>query len=222
LHVTELDADFGRLEAQFLGLETSLAGLEGVTAAFRRELEDVGGTFREAGREASGMSRSLTASIRQAFDGVVFGGRNLGDALRGIVRSVSGSALNQALAPIQGAVGRVIGGGLQSFLGASAFASGGVLSSGRVQAFARGGVVEGPVTFPMRGGIGLMGEAGPEAIMPLARGADGRLGVRGSQVQGRVSVTINVTTPDAESFQRSSGQIAAELARAIQRGRRNL
>ncbi|MDG5496975.1 hypothetical protein [Niveispirillum sp. BGYR6] len=46
-----------------------------------------------------------------------------------------------------------------------------------VTAFASGGVVGGPTYFPMKGGVGLMGEAGPEAIMPLRRLANGRLGV---------------------------------------------
>jgi lambda family phage tail tape measure protein len=97
-----------------------------------------------------------------------------------------------------------------------------VVASGRVHAFARGGVVDGPVAFPMRGGTGLMGEAGPEAIMPLARGADGRLGVRGAGGGPRVQVTMNISTPDVEGFQRSRSQIAAELSRALQRGGRNL
>lgn len=88
-------------------------------------------------------------------------------------------------------------------------------------AFARGGVVDGPTHFPMRGGVGLMGEAGPEAIMPLARGADGRLGVRGGG-GGGVSVTMHISTPDVAGFQRSQSQIAAEMTRAMKRGRRNL
>lgn len=67
-----------------------------------------------------------------------------------------------------------------------------------------------------------MGEAGPEAIMPLARGSDGRLGVRGAGGGGMVNVTMNITSPDVAGFQRSRGQVAAEMSRAIQRGRRNL
>jgi phage-related minor tail protein len=66
-----------------------------------------------------------------------------------------------------------------------------------------------------------MGEAGPEAIMPLTRGADGKLGVRAGG-GGAVQVTMNISTPDAAGFQRSQSQIAAEMSRAIQRGRRNL
>lgn len=58
------------------------------------------------------------------------------------------------------------------------FANGGVINGGAVTPFAAGGVVSSPTFFPMRGGTGLMGEAGPEAIMPLARTGDGKLGVR--------------------------------------------
>lgn len=68
-------------------------------------------------------------------------------------------------------------GGLASLFG---FAKGGVFAGGaQVTAFANGGVVGGPALFGMRGSLGLMGEAGPEAIMPLKRGADGKLGVAG-------------------------------------------
>jgi phage-related minor tail protein len=220
--MSDQDADLGRLEAQFLGLESTLAGLEGVTGAFRRELDGAGGTLKSTGREAAGMSRSVSGAVRQAFDGMIFDGKRLGDALRGVGQSLTGTALNQALAPVHGA----IGGGVQALIsGLMPFAKGGVIASGRVQAFAKGGVVDGPVSFPMRGGTGLMGEAGPEAILPLARGADGRLGVRAGGSGGGsapVRVTMNITTPDVEGFQRSRSQIAAELGRALQIGGRNL
>ena len=57
-------------------------------------------------------------------------------------------------------------------------ADGGVIQGGRLKPYAKGGVVGGPTVFPMAGGdVGLMGEAGPEAVMPLKRGPGGRLGV---------------------------------------------
>lgn len=77
--------------------------------------------------------------------------------------------------------------------GASGFygqALGGVWSNG-VQKFARGGVVGGPTLFGAANGVGLMGEAGPEAIMPLQRGPDGSLGVRADGIGGG-NVVVNV------------------------------
>jgi phage-related minor tail protein len=216
--MADFEADMARLEAQFAGLEGTVGGLEGATAAFRRELEGVQGGMKEAGREASGMSRSVTSSLRRAFEGVVFDGRRLSEALASVGEGISGAVLNQALAPVQSAVGK----GVQSLIGGMLpFAKGAAFSGGRVAAFARGGIVDGPTQFPMRGAVGLMGEAGPEAIMPLARGADGKLGIRGSG-GGSVHVTMNISTPDVAGFRRSESQIAAEMSRALQRGRRNL
>jgi phage-related minor tail protein len=216
--MADFEADIGRLEAQFAGLEGTVGGLEGVTAAFRRELDGVQGSMKEAGREASGMSRTVSSSLRRTFEGVVFDGKRVSEALASVGRGISGAVLNQALAPVQGAVGR----GVQSILGGMLpFAKGGVVGGGSVAAFASGGVVDGPTSFPMRGGIGLMGEAGPEAIMPLARGADGKLGVRGGG-GANVHVTMNISTPEVAGFRRSQSQVAAEMSRALQRGRRNL
>jgi phage-related minor tail protein len=216
--MADYESELARLEAQFVGLEGSLSGLEGVASTFRREMEGVGGSMKDAGREASSMSRSVSSSLRQAFEGVVFDGESLSDALAGIGRGLSGAVLNQALAPVQSSVGSAVQSMLGGLLG---FAKGGAFLGGRVSAFAQGGVVDRATTFPMRGGTGLMGEAGPEAIMPLSRGADGRLGVKGGG-GGAVNVTMNITSPDVGGFQRSRSQVAAEMSRAIQRGRRNL
>ncbi|HEX8375387.1 MAG TPA: hypothetical protein VF606_09425, partial [Geminicoccaceae bacterium] len=105
---------------------------------------------------------------------------------------------------------------------ASPFGRGGVLSGGRVRPFATGGVVAAPTYFPMSDGLGLMGEAGPEAILPLRRGSDGRLGVAAGGGSGAAAVTVNIATQDVESFRRSEAQVAAGLARAVARGRRAL
>jgi len=131
-----------------------------------------------------------------------------------------GTLLDQALKPVLQGVGGAIGGAVSGLID-GAFANGASFSQGRVTPFANGGVVSGPVTFPMRGGVGLMGEAGPEAILPLTRGANGALGVaaHGGGGGGRpVQVVMNISTPDAESFARSRGQVAAQLNRAITRG----
>ena len=75
-----------------------------------------------------------------------------------------------------------------------------------------GGIVNRPTLFPFAKGIGLMGEAGPEAIMPLRRGADGKLGVAGG---GGGSTTINVSVDAKGTSVQGDGSQGAALARAI-------
>jgi lambda family phage tail tape measure protein len=83
-------------------------------------------------------------------------------------------------------------------------------------------VIGTPTYFPMRGGgLGLAGEAGPEAIMPLTRGPDGRLGVATSGA-GASTVNITIATPDAASFRRSEAYLTGQIARAVARGQRSL
>lgn len=83
------------------------------------------------------------------------------------------------------------GGFLKGLMSIFGFAKGGAFSGGvPIKAFAAGGVVGGPALFGMRGGLGLMGEAGPEAVMPLKRAPDGRLGVAGGG--GVTNITYNV------------------------------
>jgi lambda family phage tail tape measure protein len=134
---------------------------------------------------------------------------------------MSDSVYSVAMRPVQNAVGGAIANSMNGLLsGMLPFASGGAFSQGRVMPFAKGGVVSSPVSFPMRGATGLMGEAGPEAIMPLARGADGRLGVQAAGGR-QINVVMNVSTPDTAGFARSSSQIAAQINRALARGQRN-
>ena len=95
-----------------------------------------------------------------------------------------------------------------------------------VNTFATGGIVDRPTLFAFaKGGMpakGLMGEAGPEAILPVARDSAGRLGVRSTGLGGdNISVTINLppgaTAPD---IRRATGDLARELTAAVGRSRR--
>lgn len=207
------------------GLSDALSDVQGQTSGFRDELIAATRQIREMDGETQRLARSLGSSLRGAFDKAVFGGGKLSDVFRGLARDVVGKSLDAALRPVQGALGSgvnsLVGGLAGSLTGALGFAKGGAFSSGNVRAFADGGIVGGPTFFPMRGGTGLMGEAGPEAIMPLTRGADGKLGVAASG-NGGASITVNISTPDVAGFQRSRGQVAAQLARAVQRGNSRL
>jgi len=91
------------------------------------------------------------------------------------------------------------GGWLGTILSFFAGAKGGVFSSGKLSPFASGGVVGKPTVFPFAGGIGLMGEKGSEAIMPLSRTANGDLGVK-ADTAGSTIVNMSINAIDAKSF----------------------
>lgn len=215
-------ATLDELNAQLAELEARMGSTADLVGSLDSSLADMGRSLGDTSREMAGLSRSLGTGVRRAFDGVIFDGMRLSDAMRGLGRSISDALYSAAMRPVQGALGgalsSVVGGLMNSVL---PFANGASFSQGRVMPFAQGGVVSSPVTFPMRGGTGLMGEAGPEAILPLARGADGRLGVRGAGGGRATSVVINVHTPDVAGFQRSQSQIAAQMQRLLAQGQRN-
>ena len=173
-------------------------------------------------RSISKMTRGIDRGMKDAIDSLAFEGDKLSSVLNGFAQSIARSSYNAAISPVtkhlSGAIARGIEGFTQSAMG---FANGGAFSQGRVVPFAKGGVVNGPTTFPMRGATGLMGEAGPEAIMPLTRGADGRLGVQAAGGARPINVTINVTTPDVNGFRNSQGQIATQMSRVLARAGRN-
>lgn len=87
---------------------------------------------------------------------------------------------------------------------ATTAAKGGVFNQGNVVPFANGGVVGSPTTFGLSGGrTGLMGEAGPEAILPLNRGPGGKLGVNAEGLAANVQVNvINNSDAGIETQQR--------------------
>ncbi len=196
------------LEAQISALEQRLGQTTGLVAEFDSELAGLGRNLTFAGREVDGLSRSFSTGLRRAFDGVIFDGMRMQDALRGIAQSMAGSVYNTAMRPVQNAFGSLLAQGVTGAMGS-------------IMPFAKGGVISQATAFPMRGGMGLMGEAGPEAIMPLSRGPDGRLGVRAAGGGGAVNVSFNIQTPDVAGFQRSQTQIAAQMGRLLSQGNRN-
>ncbi len=175
------------------------------------------------------LSKQFGTSISDAFSRGVAGGRSLSDTLQSLGQRLSQLALRSAFKPLESALTTGIESLVKAAIGATGAgatipsANGNVVAGGRIAPFAGGGIVSAPAYFPLGRDTGLMGEAGPEAIMPLSRGADGRLGVRAGGAGARpVAVTVNVTTPDADSFRRSEAQVAAALARAVARGHRAL
>lgn len=167
------------------------------------------------------LSQRFGTSLSDAFSRNVAEGRRLDGVLQSLGRTLLSATLRASLQPLQGALRSGVSGLFGGGDGVTALARGGVLAGGRPTPFARGGVVAAPTYFPLGRSLGLMGERGAEAVVPLARGSDGRLGVRAGG--GRpVAVTVNIQASDVESFRRSESEVAASLARAVSRGQRGL
>lgn len=146
----------------------------------------------------------LQASVRGDDFGQTL--RRLGEDI--VYTTLKMVILQQLTRMLGGAFG--IGGGGASLIGSSfasvgmhglggfAFANGGVFHDGQVRKFALGGIVSRPTIFPMANGMGLMGEKGDEAVMPLARDSQGRLGVRANGGVGAApSIVVNVENQTA-------------------------
>ena len=168
---------------------------------------------------ANKAAKEATKAIQSNFEDVLFGAESATEAVENLGRALAKVAFRSAFDGAAGSLftdlgasfaGLFTGGTAASTATAGgATAMGGVFQGG-VKTFAQGGVLDGPTSFPMKGGMGLAGEAGPEAIMPLGRDEAGNLGVRGG-----VTVNMTVNTPNADSFRRSKQQITARLREGI-------
>jgi phage-related minor tail protein len=170
-------------------------------------------------------ANAFAGAMARAFSSSIVGGKSFDDVLRSLALRMSDIALRLAFKPIERSIssgltqlfGGIFGGGSGQGGGAGLAAA-----MGAVKPFAGGGVIGTPTYFPLlSGGVGLAGEAGPEAILPLARGPDGRLGVA-SGGGAPTNVTIHISTPDADSFRRSEVYLTGQIARAVARGQRGL
>jgi phage-related minor tail protein len=180
------------------------------------KLEDVRGRTRELTAGSNAFARAITSAFAQGATGA----KSFDSVLKSLALRLSNLSLSMALKP---AIGSLFGGSSSS-LGGLFNGSGatGAEEAASIQPFAKGGVIATPNFFPLGGSrVGMAGEAGPEAIMPLARGPDGRLGVAASG-GAAPGVTVNIATPDADSFRRSDVYLTGLIARAVARGQRGM
>jgi lambda family phage tail tape measure protein len=181
---------------------------------------------------------SFVQNMTNGLTSIIDGTKSVKDAFidmaKGIIDQMMQIATQMMVMKIVAGIGGAVsgaGGGGNPVMGGSGpityTANGGAFSGGRLMAFANGGVVNRPTLFPMANGMGLMGEAGPEAVMPLSRGEDGKLGVKSDGGSGGGNhYTININAVDAKSFAqlcKSNPQaIIAPVTSQVEKGNKSL
>lgn len=189
------------LKNEFAEFPLVVKMLDGEIKAFDRSVQMATKSIEVMIREAEQALKDKLAGVADelsgAFAGAIVYGDDLGAAMQKLAQDIMYAYIKALLL-------KYVFGPIQAALG---FADGGVLSGGSVVPFARGGIVDRPTIFPMAHGLGLMGEAGPEAVMPLERGSDGKLGV---SAEGSMSPPVIINVLDRGDLERVTYEAMAK------------
>lgn len=163
---------------------------------------------------------AFAKAISKAFTDATAGGKQFDDVLKQLALRLSNLAVMQGRNPAAKGLANGLSKLFSNLFGETSDPSD-VVGARSITPFAAGGVIASPAYFPLpSGGVGLAGEAGPEAIVPLTRGSDGRLGIAMNGGNAQPNITVQIATPDMQGFRRSEAYITGQIARAVARGQR--
>lgn len=180
-----------------------------IILARKKAIEDK--KLLDIAKEREAFEKKIESTLESGLMSMVDGTKSVSDAFRSMATDVIKELyrilvvqqiVNQAKSAITSLSGVVF-----------PSANGNVLNNGKITPYANGGVVGSPTMFNMSGGkTGLMGEAGPEAILPLKRGPNGKLGVESSGGSVVVNQTINVSTGVAQTVRNEIRTLMPQIA----------
>ena len=241
---SEFESGTAKLQAELTAnqkaLEENYAKMDAAQANWKNGASAAWSNYLAEGKNVAGMTQSFFTSAFSSMEDALVGFVTTGklsfkdltiSILSDLAKMATKIAANQLIMSIIGSFAGAGSGGasISGYTGSAysswvaAQADGGGWNKG-TQFFAKGGaftnsVVSKPTAFGTGSGLGIMGEAGPEAIMPLTRTSDGQLGVKaagggGSTVVAPVSVTVNVSDSGAGSNSPSNN--TEQQGRAVQ------
>lgn len=185
--------------------------------SLQRALNDASDINKQLDQFATSSFNNITTGLADIFDGTKSASQGFADLGKTVLRSLEEMLVKMYIVlPIFNALKGVLGGGglLGSLLPATVKASAlGNVFPANDNGISRysNQIVSHPTVFAFANGVGLMGEAGAEAIMPLQRGSDGKLGVRagggGAQVKNEINIVGGGINPnDVEVRQTEDGR----------------
>jgi tape measure domain-containing protein len=204
IQIRDLNKKFRAGQLDALGYANELVKIKDINDSFTERVFTAAGLAAEnysktVGTLTSNLQKGFESTFNRLEDAVFDFTKGTTDAFAKMTQAILDDLLKilirtQVVAPIAGGIG--------SFFGISqttapapvtALAKGGAFANGRQVAFANGGVISRPTSFPISGGTGLMGEAGrSEAVVPLTRTSNGDLGVQA--IPNNTVVNINNNT----------------------------
>jgi hypothetical protein len=180
----------------------------------KKKLDEQNESIKRLNSSADGIGRAFTSS----FEDAIIEGKRFSSVLDDLAKQIERVLLNSLITE---PLGNALSSGIKGFFNPAqtknvtvsgadytnsfitASKKGNVLNYGSVIPFASGGVIGGPIMFPMTGGKrGLAGEAGKEAILPLTRTSSGDLGVKASASR----TVVNVYAPPGSEVKQDSQQ----------------
>jgi len=190
-------------------------------------------------------ANQIGTAFTDSFKSVINGSATTQEALASFFKNIANFFLDMAAQIIQKMITMAIlntivgllpgGGGAKGILGqgtldsvtsysgitgSTRFAKGAAFAKNKIIPYAKGGIVDRPTMFSYADGgagqFGIMGEAGPEAILPLRRGPGGKLGVESSGGVGNVVVNVDASGSSVEGDNEQAGQLGKMLGAAVQ------
>ena len=155
----------------------------------------------------------FTSGIGPVADGAAYGDMLQSASFANQISDIMTNTAAPVIPTITGAGGYGIPKGLEDL---QLNALGNVYGKNGIVPFAKGGIVNSPTLFKFANGTGLMSEAGPEAIMPLKRGRDGKLGVAGGGGTTTVNVSVDAKGTKVEGDGKQMAQLGRMLGSAIE------
>ena len=207
----------------------TIAKIDGIAQEMAAREEQIK-LMEEIDAQNKHVADTIANSFGSAMTSIVDGTKSVKDAFRSMARDIIADlyqiyVVKKITGMISGSIDGFLGGRsgalpnpaptTASITAGGLYESGGAFYGGNVIPFASGGVVSSPTNFGMSGGrTGLMGEAGPEAIMPLKRGANGKLGVQAEGGAGDVIIhqNFNFQANGDDSVKKIIAQAAPQIA----------
>jgi len=227
-------------EAGGSGSNTTTEGLPKLTEDQSKKAQDILDKYADSVRDVnSQIANSFVNTFKKLEDSLVefvqTGTLNFRKLAQSIINDITRIFIrSQIIAPLTGGLGNIFGGGKQKIVketlispgvlgaleieaGRNRNALGNVIANNKIVPYAKGGLISRPTMFPLADGAALAGEAGVEAIMPLRRGRNGRLGVEASGgMSNNIVVNVDASGSSVDGDEESGKALGQAIAAAVQ------